>query len=689
MYLKLLSVALIATCAIATPNSNEITQSDVDQAIQRISNELLNRFDEESGWESREHDNGWLSKSVGGTTAIATFALLQANQSAYTPTIKTSLGLLDSIQNPSTYVCSLRARIWCYLYRTHSKKIRTEVKRLVETLSPHCGGWGYDGAFPTSMDDSSHIIRQFGSIALLDAHHRGTTIPSQCFIAIAEAVLGTQHKDGGWSHEGDTSSLNTTIAGFNCLLTVKEVLGNALTMTQQNILNQGLQRAFDWLNREYAPSKNTGGTAMMSFLCSLERAASHCGLDQLKGKDWFREGVAAVLKAHCSQKKRVKGSTVNLSFALIFLTRGRIPLALVELRTDKTTLDVSRLSCKISASVSDQIEQTLGWRVVTEHDPIERWFQAPLVLLQDPLAIPDNLEQLTTYLDEGGLLVCIGDKKNAQQFSTLADRLCLGSSCTTTRNNHWSHSLIQDARGIQVTHWNDGVRDRVLLIQSNPKKYPTQKETQLSRIITSVCCGAAELAQWNTRLWSQELKLDPTCITLASFRGHWDAESSGIGTLGIESKPLSSIAGPNLILVGGIGASDATDAVAIDTITAATNGSIVLVEPVGGMGEFARVLRTKIGARTKALLDVDRDLQHAIHPIGVRGYTQRIRKRLGSPLVMKVGKGQIVFLEGDMRNALLAQPSWEIHGYDTATSVAILQALDSRRTSSFTNSIGN
>ena len=93
MYFQLLSVALVVICAVASPSikPSEITQQDVDIAIERISTELLNRFDEKRGWEPDGETTGWLSKGLGGTTAVATLALLSANQSQHTSIMKFAL----------------------------------------------------------------------------------------------------------------------------------------------------------------------------------------------------------------------------------------------------------------------------------------------------------------------------------------------------------------------------------------------------------------------------------------------------------------------------------------------------------------------------------------------------------------------------------------------------------------------
>lgn len=679
MYCQLFSVAAIVTCAVSSPTikPNDISHSDVDEAIVQITTELIDRFDQHSGWESEDDDSGWLSKSVGGKTSVATLALLSANQSRRSPIINTALEQLKSIRSPSTYVCALRTMIWCELSPTHEKQLKRDVKRLIATLGRQSGGWGYDQFPPRTTDDCSPKIRMFGTTALLEAHRQGITVPSACFGSIAQGVLQTQHSNGGWSHTRGKPTANSTVAGFNCLLGVDEVLGDKFSISQRRTINDALQSALGWLNKHYSPKHNPGGTAMMSYLCSLERATMSCGLDQLRKKDWYREGVAAVLKAHRGAK-RAKGSTVNLSFALLFLTRGRVPLSLVELRKDKTTIDPNRLSRKISASVSNQIEQALGWRVVTIIDNIDRWLQAPLLLIQDPEAIPKKINALQEYLDRGGLLVLIGDKKNAKQFKDLANSLCPDIEHRTLKSEHWGQNLVQKANGALIESWNDGIRDRVILLRSSAKMLSKKKPSQQSKALVNICCGAAELSHWKTRLWNKEITLDPKSLFLASHTGAWDAESYGLELLGVKSKLLTNNSKRAVVLVGGISAEEATEKLASDVISEAKTGSIVIVEPIGGLCDFATALRSIIGAQLSILIEPDLDLLETIQPIGFRGFTQFKRKQIDLPLVANVGSGHIIFLDGDIRNALLGHPSWEVHGYDTHTSVALLNALSER-----------
>jgi len=678
MYMQLLSAACIAVCAIGSPiKPRDLSKADVDHAIQRIKNELLDRFDNHKGWEPEANRTNWLSKGLGGSTAVATLALISANESQHSQVLNTALQQLESVKVPSTYVCSLKTMIYCRLSPHYDKQLKRVVRRLLGTMS-RTGGWGYSNESPTSIEDASPIIRRFASVALLEAHRKGIRIPPGCFGAIAQALVQTQHSNGGWSYAQESTAPNATIAGFNCLLGADEVLGESLSQMQHQIIQQSLEKALDWLNKNYAPKKNTGGTAMMSYLCGLERAAMSCGLDQLRESDWYREGVAAVLKAHCSSTKQVTGSTVNLSFALLFLTGGRVPLALVELRTNKTELDPHRLSRKISASVSNQIEKTLSWRVVTKDDDVIRWLQAPLLLVQDPHALPENLDVMREYLDLGGLLLFFGDKINAQKFSKVASELCPESTHSSTRKKHWALKLIQNANGIQVECWNNGVRDRIILVRNDPKKYSTQKQTQLAKAIVNICCGAAELSKWKTRLSTQQIELDHDAIVLVSHEGRWNIGQLGLNRLGISSKPLDQLSHSQVALVGGIDSSDATNKLAEDVISSANRGVFVVIEPIGGLGEFASTMRTSIGEKLLAPIEPDNSLVREMQPIVFRGWSLRNNTPVASPLVVQVGTGQIIFLGGDIRNALLGHSSWGIHGYNTLPSVALLQAVCKR-----------
>jgi len=72
MSILFLSVVISTTCAISSPTIDDRT---IFQPINMMKTELVARHDSVQCWEE-EHAGGWLSKHEGGTSAIATLALL-------------------------------------------------------------------------------------------------------------------------------------------------------------------------------------------------------------------------------------------------------------------------------------------------------------------------------------------------------------------------------------------------------------------------------------------------------------------------------------------------------------------------------------------------------------------------------------------------------------------------------------
>ena len=243
---------------------------------------------------------------------------------------------------------------------------------------------------------------------------------------------------------------------------------------------------------------------------------------------------------------------------------------------------------------------------------------------------------------------------------------------------HWALNLIQNAKGIQIESWNDGVRDRIILVRTDPHKYNSKKQTQLTKAIVNICCGAAELSKWKTRLSTQQIELDRDTIVLASHAGRWNIEKLGLSQHGIPEKPLDQLSLSQVAIVGGIDSSEVTNKLVEDVISTAKRGVVIIIEPIGGLGDFASMMRTKVGNKLSALFEQDSELVKQINPIVSRGWSQYNNSRVASPLVISVGTGQIIFLGGDIRNSLLNQPSWGVHGYDTQTSVSLLRALTER-----------
>ena len=671
MSIQFLWAALSAACVTATP---PVYDDEITNAIAMITTELTARHSEGSCWEPKERSGGWLTKYEGATTALTTLALLSAGQSVNSTVIQNSISFLSAIENPSTYVLATRTSVWSMMPDRQKRNLKKDTRRLVSTMGLQAGSWGNYGTPPKSRATASPLNREFGMIALREAQRCGQRVPKKCWMALAEATLATQQPCGGWAYGQSTTSgtptPNMTVAALNCLLGVDELCGNDLSVGQSQWLHNAIEKALLWLNKNAHSYENVGGTTLMSYLYGLERAAMSCGLAEIHKRDWFEDGARATIKTHCGIRK-AKGSTINLSFALLFLSRGRVPIAMCELAVDKGNIDPLRTSELITARVSEQTERSLAWQTVTSNEKLDAWFAAPLLFLHDVRAIPKSTESLQKYLDYGGLLVMLGARKDFQEFSALAATLCPNSRPKKVDDAHWSLSVVRDIKNVNVTTWQDGIRDRILLVQGSAESLVRSPKTTLSRVLVNICCGAAELGRWKPRACEPISTRSKRIIWVAEHEGNWDAELNGLQRWKWKSKPITQLKKKNLILVGGLYEDEATATLADEIYRVASAGSTVLVESIGGKDTFASAIQTHIEKLHSNTFTTDERFKLVTQ----RGWSIHNTKQVHPPIITKVKDGAIVIANCDIRNALLNQTAWGVHGYGPKFAVHLLDTL--------------
>ena len=96
---------------------------------------------------------------------------------------------------------------------------------------------------------------------------------------------------------------------------------------------------------------------------------------------------------------------------------------------------------------------------------------------------------------------------------------------------------------------------------------------------------------------------------------------------------------------------------------------------------LSAVLSTACAISTPSLND--EDIQHAIsmiaetfnHLTSKRGWSIQNRIEIKPILVTTLNKGKVYIVDCDLRNALLPQTSWGIHGHTTESAVEIIDTL--------------
>lgn len=665
-----LSVALCATAVISTPS---LTESEISDAMMLIVDTLQKRHDEVRCWDSVDQSHGWLSSDRGNTTALTTLALLSAGESSHSPQLQRAIDYIWDIENPSSYLLTLRTSIWALLPDEYEKRLEKDTKTLMKTMSLQYGGWSKDGSVPDTLSSTSPLTREFGIIALRSAKQRGIRIPNKYFISMANATLSSQHDDGGWSYvqtrTGGKTTANMTVAGLNCLLGAQEALSSELKSSDMHKLQIAIDTGLAWLD-EHARVVNHGGTALMSYLYALERVAMVCGLAEINNRDWYVEGAKAAVHSHCGVRK-ARGSTVNLSFALLFLSRGKAPFTLCELVPHKAKIDPYRVADEVTKKVANKTERNLSWQQLTLDDGIRQWLKLPFMFIQDSSILlqtihdDESVMKLKSYLDAGGLIVMLATGKELNGSKNLAEKLCPTLEPIEHRSGHWAHHILEDAESIHLTVWNDGVRDRVIVIQGNGERLTRSKNSKLSKLFVNICCGNAELDSWPSRLNQYTTTDALQTFVLAKHSGSWDAEANAFHTLKCKVIPLDEISDQPYVWVGGIDKTEANEELVNHLIALADAGSTIVVESIGGHGHFALSVQEQIISKKSVVLN---QFQHSNWNPHKRAWSIKHRLNVPCPLIARIGKGKIWFIDCDVRNALQGRSTWGVHGYTTESA---------------------
>ena len=148
---------------------------------------------------------------------------------------------------------------------------------------------------------------------------------------------------------------------------------------------------------------NERGWRYYYYLYGVERVGLASGWRFFGGQDWFREGAAQVIQDLCiwdplagtmsvrRDSAKLSSYSVRHQFGLLFLSRGRVPIAINKLRHgpkptrwNNRPRDVANLTRWISG----ETEKALNWQIVDIDSSPHEWLSAPLVYLATDEVLP-------------------------------------------------------------------------------------------------------------------------------------------------------------------------------------------------------------------------------------------------------------------------------------------------------------
>jgi len=287
----------------------EVSDEDVAKCIETLKNAII------------ANQNSWSHDA--GTAALAVLALKQAGVPNSHPSIVEGVKFIASNAD-ETHLTYGEGLVACALELVDSKKYQKRIKTAAANLisiQRSLGAWGYNGQNPAYYDNSNS---QFAILGLAAAERCGITIPAAVKARALKHWKQNQGEDGSWDYNGRSKMgrLSMSLAGLSSMF----LLGEQLEKPQETCGKYEYSRNFA-IGLKYTEGKLTGVQNDYT-LYALERVGIYLGLSKIGEIDWYRYGAEIIVNQY--GKLQPQDFNPNHAFALLFLAKGRIPIAIAK-----------------------------------------------------------------------------------------------------------------------------------------------------------------------------------------------------------------------------------------------------------------------------------------------------------------------------------------------------------------------
>ncbi len=715
---------LLSACSVS--HAQTVTDERVGEMVDGMIAYLLTEQKAEGDWEGNNakspKDRHW-----GGETALITYALLTAGESFQKPAISKAVRWLQDIEMNGTYAYGVRCHVWSHLPNEFGPNLAKDGQWLLAATFK--GIYDYE---PPTKDELSgrkkfridHSASQYAYLGLWEWVKRGGSFTGGFWEAVESHWTATQNKDGGWGYQpGDKSTGSMTAAGVTVLYIVQQELYKNSPKAKPEIqatINGGLK----WLNENFKGDDNPGrnGKDVYYYLYGIERVALAGGIKEFNGQDWFVVGAKYIeaqndKKNNGSVKADHGGEKVSTAFALMFLSRGRVPvwvnkIALPEAAWNNRPNDMYFLT----RYLSDMREHELNWQVVSIQDPSNNWLNAPVAYIStaDPLKLTDEqVANLKNYIDRGGLLyinpennstAVVGDaQKLAQQMypdlklenmdptnpvvTLVTDVTSLGPPPLMVLNNG-----VRDLMIVGKRDWSFDFQANIRFGASGPWSYMLNMQTYVSDRAKLPNRLEDPIERKNTTVKSRG---DFTLVR-ATHGGNANIEpmlfDNAVNALynrtgydvTVEDKPLEEIGSSDapLVYLAGTDAVQLTQPQIQAIETYIDGGGTILIDTLGGRGKFTSSVEQQIASIGQATILVPStpavsgvglgNTGTELNAAGWRPFTSGGNMSFGGQFrlraIFKDGRPAVITSAEDIGMGVMGIRRFGINGYSIATA---------------------
>lgn len=381
----------------------------------------------------QQADGTWPNKPVygGGLTPLCTLALLNAGCTIDDGAVARALKHLRKFEPYSTYTASLQTMVFCIAEPDKDRHLIERNVRWLESKQHKTGDSAGMWALPSLLtpDHTDNSMTHLAMLALYEAQRIGVYASDDTWRLAREFWIRTQNEDGSWGWGPDfPGSGSMTCAGIASLVNSARALGVADAQVIGERIDccipahedKSLERAFAWLTKRFSVNRNPGTRFWHSYyLYSLERAARITSRRFIGDHDWYREGAHMLVNiqslsgewASDLDEEEVADPLVSTSFMLMFLSKGRWPVVLAEVKHGPGNdwrhhgNSLHNLVSRTETAWNEPLSyQTVDISAAT----VEDLLQSPVLYVTGrtaPQFGENEIAKLRQYIDRGGFLI--------------------------------------------------------------------------------------------------------------------------------------------------------------------------------------------------------------------------------------------------------------------------------------------
>ncbi|MCC5828182.1 MAG: DUF4159 domain-containing protein [Phycisphaeraceae bacterium] len=482
LFLGTVALALVMAPAMPAHAQAQVTDEEVGQMIDALVKYIFSLKSPEGNWEQGRSGHAYNS----GQTALVVTALLYAGVSPQDERLARPLRHLRETELQGAYEGGLHAHVWGATSEQVGGQHLDRTFRFLQEFRRADTTAGYT---PSRTErETDHSNTQYHLLGVWEAAKRGRTMAPQFWSAVINHWIRAQNDSGTWgyghyaSREGSrTRNQDTmTLAGLTALLIAQQEALRDRGQPEPRV-TASINRGLAWVDSNFSGYRN--GYLAVSY----ERVALANGRRYFGNTDWFVQGARSLRSDMRGMRPdhpegmdsftgSGRGRIVESSFALMFLSRGRVPVWATKLEVPGVAWNNRPNDLYfLTQALSDLREQELSFYTANLARPADELIDTPILYFsagREFELTPEQTANLRRYIDLGGMLV-LNNEGGSSGFEHSAEdlvaKLFPGRALEPAPADHpLFRSLFNiESGGRHARILSNGVRDKVIFFNQD------------------------------------------------------------------------------------------------------------------------------------------------------------------------------------------------------------------------------